>query len=58
MVRQECLVRTDGARLGDLVELERIEIVLDVYRGLLEYNFSEERIRNGGRRGGLRGKLA
>ena len=34
-VRQECLVRTDGARLGDLVKFERIEIILDMYRRLL-----------------------
>jgi len=44
-LRQECLVRTDGARLGDLIEFERIEIILDVYRRLLKPDFSKERIR-------------
>lgn len=44
-LRQECLVRTDGARLGDLIEFERIEIILDVYRCLLKPDFSKEGIR-------------
>jgi hypothetical protein len=39
------MVRTDGARLGDLIEFERIEIVLDVYRRLLKPDFSKEGIR-------------
>ena len=47
-LRQECLVRTDGARLRDLIEFERIEIILDVYRRLLKPNFSKEGIRNRG----------
>ena len=41
-VRQECLVRTDGARLGDLVKFERIKIILDVYGRLLKHDLSKE----------------
>ena len=41
-VRQEYLVRTDGARLSDLVEFKWIEIILDVYGGLLKRHFSKE----------------
>lgn len=45
-MQQDCLVRTDSARLGDLVEFERIEIILDVYRCLLKPHFPKEGIRN------------
>jgi hypothetical protein len=45
--RKEYLVRTDGARLSDLVEFERIEIILDVYGRLLKRDFSEEGVRYG-----------
>jgi hypothetical protein len=45
-IQQDCLVRTDGARLGDLVELEWIEIILDVNRCLLKPHFPKEGIRN------------
>lgn len=38
------LVRTDGTCLGDLVEFERIEIILNMYRRLLKRDFPEERI--------------
>lgn len=46
-VRQEYLVRTNGASLGDLIEFERIEIILDVYRRLLKHDFSKKGVWHG-----------
>jgi len=45
----------DGARLGDLGELERIEIIFDVDRGLFERALAKEGVRRGrGGRGAFR----
>jgi hypothetical protein len=48
-------IRTDGARLGDLGELERVKIIFDVDRGLFERDLAEEgvRRRRRGRRLGI-----
>ena len=49
--------RTDGTRLGDLGELERVKFIFDVNRGLFESNLAKEgvrRARRGRRRRGLR----
>ncbi len=47
-------IRTDGARLSDLGELEWVKIIFDVDRGLFEPDLAEEGVRRG-RRGRGRG---
>jgi hypothetical protein len=47
-------IRTDGARLRDLGELERVKIILDVDRSLFERGLAKEGVRRGRRGRGLR----
>jgi hypothetical protein len=48
--RGRIAVRTDGARLRDLVEFKWVEIIFDMNRRLFEYDFAKESVM-GGRRG-------
>ena len=48
------MIRTDGARLRDLGELERVKIIFDVDRGLFERDLAKEGVRRGWRGRGLR----
>lgn len=45
------MIRTNGARLCDLGELERVKIIFDVNRGLFERDLAKEGVRRR-RRGG------
>ena len=40
-------IRTDGARLCDLGELERVKIIFHVDRGLFERDLAKEGVRGG-----------
>ena len=48
------MIHTDGARLRDLGELERVKIIFDVDRGLFERDLAKEGVRRGWRGRGLR----